>query len=288
MPRVNSERQIAQNKKYASKVESKVKETPGESAEQIRAEIEQMLNLRQMFNLPEINAAGAASSYSSGSSFSSGFGKKRTNDHDDDDYEDGGFPTEDIVYGPHIIKAPPKETVGDLIDQMNEIQSYMNMFIEGYVPHAPPIDLRLTGIATKDIRVTEEIHRMNALCNELSEKLEAEKSKSANINKKNKKNNNKNEPDSDDDSQLDSDDFAFHENDEVYEEEDPRAPEIQAMQVRAVGDYDILTQEDVEGFEEMTFEFERLCMVLEMFWESKKIEKLDDHLDSVVDYASLF
>lgn len=286
MPRVNSDRKIAQNKKYVSKVKSKVKETPGESAEQMRVEIEQMLNLRQMFNLPEINAAGAASSYSSGSSFSSGSGKKRVNHHDDEfDEENTTYPTNDIVYGPHIIKAPPKETVGDLIDQLNEIQCYMNMFIEGYMPHASPIDLRLTGVETKDIRVTEEIQRMNALCNELSEKLDAEKSKTNNIDKNKTK---KNDPDSDDDSQLDSDDFAFHENDEVYDEEDARAPEIREMQVRAVGDYDVLTQEDVEGFEEMTFEFERLCMLLEMFWESKKIKKLDDHLDSVVDYASLF
>ena len=255
----------------------------------------------ESMDIPEINTSFAASSYSSGSSLASH--KNENYEHTEhteqideklEEEEEEKLERDKIELENEIVKSntKKKDTVSDLINMTEKMQVGLNDILYKYFPDEELFDMNFLEIPVEMLLHNDELIRMNTMINNLWNKYEEmyvnSKSSTPIFS----------ESDSEEEAnKIIKNNFSIeHVDRTTYKKNEENEENEEIKDLDAIEKSNFRTEkremyEDIQDFESIVFELERICLTFEsfvQFYRCDKEKSLKLYLHYEIDYHNIF
>ena len=251
----------------------------------------------ESMDIPEINTSFAASSYSSGSSLASYKNEnyEKTEQIEKIDEQEGQEEQEEQELEKNEIaksNTKKKDTVSDLINMTEKMQVGLNDILYKYFPDEESFEMNFLEIPVEMLLHNDELIRMNTMINKLWNKYEemyVNSSSSTPIFSESDSEEEANKILKNNFSMEHVDRTSYKKND--YIEENEEIKDLDAIEKSSFRTEKREMYEDIQDFESIVFELERICLTFESFVQfycCDKKKSLELYLHYEIDYHNIF
>jgi len=268
----------------------------------------------ESMDIPEINTSFAASSYSSGSSLASykneNYEHKEHKEHtehteqidekleekeeEEEEEEEEKLEKDKIELKNKIVKSntKKKDTVSDLINMTEKMQVGLNDILYKYFPDEESFDMNFLEIPVEMLLHNDELIRMNTMINNLWNKYEemyVNSTSSTPIFSESDSEEEANKILKNNFSIEHVDRTTYKKNEENEENEEIK--DLDAIEKSNFHKEKREMYEDIQDFESIVFELERICLTFEsfvQFYRCDKEKSLKLYLHYEIDYHNIF